>query len=246
MKETRILMGMPITVEIVDAHAADADFNAVYDYFTDVDERFSTYKQSSEITKINNGEIAPNDFSDEMKEIFDLSHQTKQETAGYFDIKHNGRIDPSGIVKGWAIHNAAKLLHDRGFKNFYVEAGGDMQVSGKNKDGKPWRVGIRNPFNQSEIIKAVALENHGIATSGTYIRGNHIYNPQNKGQIINEIVSLTVVGPNVYEADRFATAAFAMGHDGIRFIEELRGLEGYVIDKDGVATYTSGFEKLVV
>ena len=54
-------------------------------------------------------------------------------------------------------------------------------------------------------------------------------------------VSVTVLGPNVYEADRFATAAFAMGPEGIHFIEELSGFEGYLIDKSGLATMTSGF-----
>ena len=54
---------------------------------------------------------------------------------------------------------------------------------------------------------------------------------------------MTVIGPNVYEADRFATPAFAMGKKGIDFVENLPGLEGYMVDKDGIATMTSGFEK---
>ena len=58
-----------------------------------------------------------------------------------------------------------------------------------------------------------------------------------------EIVSMTVVGPDVCEADRFATAAFAMGKNGIAFIENYPGLEGYLIDKNGMATMTSGFIK---
>ncbi len=70
----------------------------------------------------------------------------------------------------------------------------------------------------------------GVATSGTSIRGQHIYNPQDDAAPIDEIVSLTVIGPNIYEADRFATAAFAMGSDGIVFIEQLDGFEGYMID----------------
>ena len=82
-----------------------------------------------------------------------------------------------------------------------------------------------------------------MATSGTYIRGQHIYNPFERSQPITEIVSLTVIGPNVYEADRFATAAFAMGRVCIDFIEQQNGLEGYMIDQDGIATLTSGFEK---
>jgi thiamine biosynthesis lipoprotein len=240
-------MGMPVTVEIVDSQATEKDLAIAYDYFTAVDERFSTYKTSSEISKINSGEITPENYSTEMKEIFALAQQTKEQSDGFFDIKHNGIYDPSGIVKGWAINNAAKLLAEKGFENFYVEAGGDIQVRGLNHEGRPWRVGIRNPFNQNEIIKAVELkENKGMATSGNYIRGDHIYNPHASAEIIKDIVSLTVIAANVYEADRFATAAFAMGADGINFIEKLSGLEGYLVDKNGIATYTSGFEKYII
>jgi thiamine biosynthesis lipoprotein len=85
----------------------------------------------------------------------------------------------------------------------------------------------------------------GVATSGLYVRGEHIYNPRTGGSVDNTIASLTVVGPDVYEADRFATAAFAMGRDGIGFIERAQGLDGYAIDRSGVATMTSGFSRLV-
>jgi thiamine biosynthesis lipoprotein len=50
----------------------------------------------------------------------------------------------------------------------------------------------------------------------------------------------------VYEADRFATAAFAMGKRGIQFIEKLVGFEGYMIDVEARATLTSGFERYVL
>ena len=114
-------------------------------------------------------------------------------------------------------------------------------------------VGIRDPFDvgikhgngtvstsqlhpsQQKIVKKIFLHNNeGVATSGTYIRGRHIYNPKATSAggkdaldqpipvlASDEIVSLTVIGPNVYEADRFATAAFAMGRAGIEFVERL-------------------------
>ena len=239
------MMGMPIIVEIVDASANDEAFNAVFDYFQYVDEKFSTYKDNSEIMRINRHELKLEDASEDMQTIFALADQTRQETYGYFDIRHQGSIDPSGIVKGWAIYNAAELLWRLGFKNFYVDAGGDIQAVGKNDQGQDWRVGIRNPFNIQQIVKVVSASNCGVATSGTYIRGQHIYNPQNDAQTIDEIVSITVIGSNIYEADRFATAAFAMGKNGIAFIENLHGFEAYMIDANGIATLTSGFTRYV-
>ncbi len=237
-------MDMHVTVEVVDV-VTPAVFDEVYDYFSVIDNRFSTFKKTSEITKINEGKIKKRDYSSDMKTVLMLSDQTKKQTNGYFEIERRGILDPSGLVKGWAIWNAANLLKRRGCHNFYVDAGGDIQTSGVNGRGKPWTVGIRNPFNTKEIVKVIATGNLGVATSGTYERGNHVYNPKTNTPV-TDIVSLTVVGPNVYEADRFATAAFAMGKPGIQFIEHLDGFEGYMIDTKGVATCTSDFEKFVV
>src|SRR5258708_18148374 len=178
-----------------------------------------------------------------MKKIFELAEQTRIQSNGFFNIQHNGVYDPSGVVKGWAVYNAAEILRQKGFNNFYIEAGGDIQVYGKNAEGHNWRVGIRNPFRTEEIVKALSLSQCGIATSGSYLRGQHIYNPQESDQPITDIVSLTVIWPNVYEADRFATAAFAMGRAGIHFIEALGGFEGYMIAQDKQATYTTGLDK---
>ena len=245
MKETRLLMGMPITVEVLDPAASQGNLEDVFSYFGGVDEAFSTYKASSEISRVNRGELAEDQYSEDLQTILALSEQTKAETQGYFDIRRDGICDPSGIVKGWAVQHAARILETAGFRNFYVDAGGDVQVCG-TKDGNPWRVGIRNPFNRNEHVKVLALRDCGVATSGTAIRGQHIYDPHDPDAQLLEILSITVIGPNVYDADRFATAAFAMQGKGIRFIEALPGFEGYMIDAGAQATYTSGFERYVL
>lgn len=243
MKKTRLIMGMPITVEIVGAKSFK-DINDVFDYFVQVDDRYSTYKSDSEISHINGG-LPREQWSTEMRHVLALCDDTKRQTHGYFDItRDDGYLDPSGLVKGWAIHNAAHLLVKRGRHNFYIEAGGDIQTHGLNESGGWWVVGIRNPFNMNEIIKVLRLRGEGIATSGTYVRGEHIYNPL-KHQPVTEVSSLTVIAPNIYEADRFATAAYAMGKSGIAFIEACPGLEGYMVDDNKVATFTSGFERYV-
>jgi thiamine biosynthesis lipoprotein len=246
MKQTRLLMGMPITVEIVDPGENERLLDAVFGYFGYIDRKFSTFKPDSEISMINRQELRLEEASDEMKAIFRLAEQTRQESEGYFEIRRNGIYDPSGIVKGWAILNAAEILRDAGCENYYVDAGGDIQAAGKNGLGESWRVGIQNPFNPMEIVKVLSIQNCGIATSGTYVRGQHIFNPQVPEQPITDIVSLTVIGSDVFEADRFATAAFAMGPGGIQFIERLTGFEGYMIYKGGMATYTSGFERYIL
>ena len=244
IQETRILMGMPVTAAIADPGANQDDLNAVFAYFASVDERFSPYKTTSETSAVNHG-LPESEWSPEMRDVVELAERTLRETDGYFSVRTpEGAFNPVGIVKGWAIKKAADLLRSRGFRNFFVDAGGDIEAAGRNAEGKPWSVGIRNPFRHDEIVKTVFLSDIGIATSGTYIRGDHIFDPHT-GTAVTDIVSLTVIAPDVCEADRFATAAFAMGANGIRFIENHPGLEGYAIDRNGIATMTSGFSKYI-
>ena len=243
MRETRIIMGMPISLAVLDAHARQEHLDAVFDGFAEVDAQFSPFKDDSEISRFNRGEIAKDQLTPKMVEVFALCEKTKRETGGYFDItKPDGGVDPCGMVKGWAILNAAQQLKGMGLENFFVDAGGDIQCSGQAEDGE-WTVGIRNPFNAEEIVKVITPKGAGVATSGNYIRGDHIYNPHTGKYGSDDIVSLTVIGPDVLEADRYATAAFAMGREGIYFIERTRGLEGYEIDSSGMARMTTGLEK---
>ena len=243
MKQTRLMMGMPITVEVVDASGCVQDIEDVFSFFAYVDDTFSTYKEDSEISRINQKRLDLAQASQPMQAIFSLAEETRILTKGYFDICHNGQYDPSGLVKGWAIYNAALLLGQRGFENYYVDAGGDIQAMGKNAQGQNWRVGIRNPFDMKQVVKVLSISDCGVATSGNTIRGAHIYNPKTAEALETSIVSLTVIGPDVYEADRFATAAYAMGEGGIGFIGRLAGFEAYQIDRSGTATFTSGFQR---
>jgi thiamine biosynthesis lipoprotein len=244
MKKTEIIMGMPITIAIKD-EGASKYLRELFDYFREIDNRYSTYKEDSEISKINRG-LPKSEWSKEMKTVLSLCEQTRKDTLGYFNIMLGGKRDPSGLVKGWSIEKAASKLRRKKVKNFYIEAGGDIQVSGQSHGGKPWIVGIRNPFNINEIIKTITVNSEGIATSGTYIRGQHIYNPFMPEDKIKEVKSITVIGPSIYDADRFATAAFAMGVEGIAFIESQPELEAYMVTTDKMATYTSGFERYVI
>jgi thiamine biosynthesis lipoprotein len=245
MRETRIVMGMPVSVELPGEDAA-ALIEDSFAHFAAVERRFSVFRADSEITAINEGRLAPGEASAEMREVLAIARRTRQATAGYFDIRRpSGGLDPSGVVKGWAIAMAARRLRAAGARDFLVDAGGDIQCHGRAPDGTDWRIGIRHPFDETAIVKAVSPRGRGMATSGTYVRGQHIYDPHRPGEPITDIVSLTVIGPDVLQADLFATAAFAMGRDGIAFVERTPGLEGYLIDSEGYATETSGFRDYV-
>ncbi len=242
MKRTSRIMGMSVTLEIVDdsSRAAEAIEEALA-FIRTVDRRLSPFKPESELSRLNTGEITETQLSPMTRTIWRLSRETHRQTDGYFDIrKPDGRIDPSGLVKGWAIREAARIVAERGFRDYFVEAGEDIQTSGRNRHGRPWTVGIRNPFRPEELAYTVRLAGQGIATSGTYRQGDHIYDPY-AGRPRSEVVSCTVIGPDIYEADRFATAACAMGERGIELLERRPDLDGQLVTRDGRELETSGF-----
>lgn len=241
MKDTRLVMGMPIEVEIV-SDDAEAALEDAFAYFTLIDERFSPFKEESEVSRLNRGEIGAKDASEDLRHILMLTERAREATGGFFDAtRPDGRFDPSGVVKGWAIAQAAARIRAAGFEDFFVNAGGDIASSGVNERGEAWSVGVRNPFATAEIVKVLYPKGRGVATSGSYERGAHIYNPLSPAEPLEDVVSITVIGPDVLAADTFATAAFAMGKEGVSFIESKPGFEAYQIGKDGVATMTSGF-----
>ncbi len=239
---TTEIMGMPISLHIADAAAGQGDAEAVFAYLRHIDDVFSTYKPDSVTERLNRGDLCEEHCGEEMQCILALCEQTRVETGGYFNARYHGRFDPSGVVKGYAIQRSAQLLQQRGVQDCFLEAGGDIQTTGRNATGRKWRVGIRNPFCPQRLATVVHLSGEGIATSGAYERGEHIYDPV-ANRPANGIASVSVIASNVCDADRFATAAFAMGERGILLLEATPGLQGYAIHKDGRAYCTTGFPR---
>ncbi len=247
MRISRVVMGMPATVELVSPTATEEQVHALYDCFDEIDERFSTYKETSEISAINRGACTSDCYSDDMREVLRLCEETKMLTNGYFDIQTpNGDLDPSGLVKGWALMRAANLARAQGHTDFYIEIAGDIQTSGVNSEGNAWRIGISNPQRKHELVAVVEPRGLGIATSGTAERGEHIYNPIAPDEKPQELLSLTVLAENIYEADRFATAAFAMGKSGMVFLSTLPGVEALAVVAGDMMYMTQGFENFIV
>lgn len=244
MKQTQIVMGMPITITVYGAAIGvmQRAMAAGFDEFRRVDAVFSTYKPESEISRLNRGELELGDASVEVRDILRQCEQLRAKTDGYFDARRpDGLIDPSGLVKGWSIARVATLLERAGLRNFCVEAGGDIVARGHGEHSDGWRVGIRSPLKADEVVKVLSLRDGAVATSGTYERGEHIYDPHT-GRPAQEILSITVVAPDIVQADVFATAAFAMGHHGIEWLAR-QGLEGYQIGHDERAVFTPGLQR---
>jgi FAD:protein FMN transferase len=240
IRDTRAIMGMPITIAIAREGSVQV-LEAAFNIFREVDNRFSTYKVESEISLVNAGLIPPDKYSAQMSELLAKCEAARSATHGYFDIHHAGKIDPSGLVKGWSIQKVADFLKSQYLRDFFVDAGGDIVAVGVGPHGKPWMVGIRDPKECDKNIKILHLSNLAVATSGTSERGNHIYNPHS-ADIPSGLLALTVVGPLIEIADVLATTAFAMGAEpGLGFIASQPDYEAYAVTDQLSALYTPGF-----
>lgn len=245
-------MGTAIVVEVRDEGVEDGRFaaavDAAFEHFRQVDARFSTYKADSEVSRLNRGELREGSVSAEMRDVLQMCEEARVASDGYFDIlrhRTDDWIDPSGLVKGWSVEGAARILESAGAVNYQINAAGDVLVRGNPEPGMPWRIGIRNPWDAQTIVAVVAADDLAIATSGAYERGEHVIVPHT-GRPPDGIASMTVVGPSLTWADTWATAAYAMGIRGVEWIaREVDGYEACAISTDRQLVMTTGFEQFM-
>ena len=117
---------------------------------------------------------------------------------------------PSGLVKGWSVDRAAVIADELGWRNYAINAGGDIRLRGGALPATVWRVGIQHPANRHDIAAVVLGDDLAVATSGAYVRGQHVFNPRTR-RAPEGVLSVTITGPDLATADAFATAAFAHG-----------------------------------
>jgi thiamine biosynthesis lipoprotein len=228
------IMGTAISVHVTDPlpeATREQLIEDVFDWLRLVDERFSTYRPDSEVCRLQRGDLRLEDGSESLRYVLDACARLWQETDGYFDAQATGRLDPSGFVKGWSVQVASDRLVAAGSVNHCVNAGGDVRVRGERAPGRPWRVGIRHPFEALEVCRVLSGTDLAVATSGVYERGYHVVDPHT-GQPARELVSVTVVGTDLGTADAYATAALAMGEAGLRWLDRLDGYDSLVVTAD--------------
>jgi thiamine biosynthesis lipoprotein len=165
-----------------------------------------------------------------------------RETGGFFSVRPAGRLDPSGLVKGWAVDRAARLLVAAGAERFCINAGGDVVARGRRAPDRHWRVGVRHPVEHDRLAAVLEVEDLAVATSGEYERGAHIVDPHT-GAAPAGLLSVTIVGRDLATADAYATAAFAMGADGPAWTATLDGYDAMCITSDHRVLTTPGFAR---
>ncbi|MFF4948749.1 FAD:protein FMN transferase [Streptomyces chattanoogensis] len=242
LRHVECAMGTVFSFDIRDTPTA-AIASALHDavaWLHHVDRVFSTFRADSVISRLARGETRREDCSSEVREVLDLCTHAGRATGGWFSHTPDGVLDPSGLVKGWAVERAWQILRRAGARNICVNGGGDLQLSGESAPGVPWSIGIAHPRRPGELCTIVTGHDLAIATSGTAERGTHILDPYT-GAPADGPASLTVVGHRLTMTDAYATAAFAMGGRARNWLEHLDGYEGFAILRDGRPWRTRGF-----
>jgi len=234
-------MGMPIVLDERDELDPEL-IGTMWDELRRADTIFSTYKDDSEISRLNRGELALQDEHPDVREVLARCEELRVITDGYFDagrVSEHG-VDPSGLVKGWAVDRAGEVLEAGGASNYSLNAGGDIRLRGAPLPDPVWRVGIQHPRVRDKIATVVEGNDVGIATSGAYARGEHVVDPHT-GKPPAGVLSVTIVGPELATADAYATAAFAMGEAGPEWTATLGLYEAMTIMADDRVLSTHGF-----
>ncbi|MEV4228559.1 FAD:protein FMN transferase [Streptomyces bobili] len=213
-----------------------------------VNEVFSTYREDSQVSRLVRGELTVGECDPEVAEVLALGAEAERASEGWFSMRYQGgRLDPTGIVKGWAAERAARVIAAAGVNGVSVNGGGDVQLLGVPGPDRPWRVGVSDPLRPgglAAVVSAAGADELAVATSGTVERGAHIVDPRTGRPAVTDLVAVTVVAPRLTWADCWATAAFAMGsRDGLRWLESLPDVEALLITAGDEVRCTGGLAR---
>jgi FAD:protein FMN transferase len=238
------VMGMPISLALRGRHAASAAaseaWDAVINQLREVDLIFSTYRDDSIISRLDRGELMIEECPAEVAEILELGREAEQLSEGAFSINlptgdGRRRLDPSGVVKGWAVQRASQFLTALDDTDFCLSAGGDMLCHTADPVRPAWRIGIEHPHDPRTLIAIVPVRSGAVATSGTAHRGAHLVDPRT-GRPPNGIASVTVTEASLTWADIDATAAYVHGHDAARWLQSRPIRSALIVWSDATTT----------
>jgi FAD:protein FMN transferase len=234
------VMGLPISLALRGRHThddeADAAWAAALGTLRAADRTFSTYREDSVVAAIRRGELAVADAPADVAEVLAIAARTQRATDGAFSVWRPD-LDPSAVVKGWAVQRASAALRALDDTDFCLSAGGDMVC--RAAAGAPWRIGIEDPRDPARILAVVPVTDGAVATSGTAHRGAHLVDART-GAVPGTVAQVTVIARSLADADVDATAAYALGPRAAEWLGRRVGRRGLVVWDDGTTTTITG------
>ncbi|MFC1440791.1 FAD:protein FMN transferase [Streptacidiphilus sp. N1-10] len=253
LRHAEQVMGTVVSFDLrrADDRAVDGLRRAVA-WLHRVDRVFSTYRPDSQISRLGRGELTVGECDPDVAEVLALGAAAERDGDGFFSVRPggpdgpSGGLDPSGVVKGWAVERASRILLEAGSADHSVNGGGDVQTAGEPEPGRGWSLAVAHPLHPGAFATVVRGSGIALATSGTAERGEHILDPHTGRPVPAGLLSVSVVGASLTAADIAATTAFAMGPGaGRAWLETRPGLEGFAVTAEGRAWWTPGFPAYV-
>jgi thiamine biosynthesis lipoprotein len=202
-----------------------------------VDALFSTYRESSQVIRLARGELRLAQCDPLLWDVMRLCEEAHARTDGWFSAYHNGFFDPTGLVKGWAVERAARMIMEAGASAVCANGGGDIQLF-----GGPWRIGISDPLAPGEVVAIVDSDSElAIATSGPAERGCHILDPRTHRPPSTSLVSFSVVARKLTDADVLATAGYAMGDQAPSWFSVVPDVGAFAVLADHTTWHNANF-----
>lgn len=214
------VMGTVVSIDVRTTEIDPAALDAAFESLREADRRFSTYRADSELSRAARGELDVEAFSPDLREVLDIGARFERASGGVFSVRAGGRLDTNGIVKGWAVDRAGRMLRAAGATDFCINAGGDVLAFGSADGGASgWNVGVRSPWQADRMLAVLGIVDGAVATSGSYERGEHIVNGAT-GAPAAGLASVTVTARDLTTADILATTIFAQGAAGVDWAAE--------------------------
>jgi thiamine biosynthesis lipoprotein len=223
-------MGYPVSFDVRDTDPALGEaVDWAAGWLRDVDQRFSPSLANSEVSRLDRGELAAEEISDDLAHVLEVCAEYEDRSGGAFRTRLPGhRFEPCAVVKGWAVQRAADMLEFAGARNFCLNAGGDAVVRGEPRPGAAWQVGIRHPDLGDKLCAVLVLRHGAVATSAA----DECIVDGRTGLPARELLSITVVADDLGVADTTSVAAFAMGSAGVQWAAAEPGCEVFAVDAD--------------
>lgn len=214
--------------------------------FRDLDERFSLYRPDSEASMLARGGLALREASEQMRERYAEAHEWRLRTEGAFTPERpDGVLDLSGLIKGHAIREAGTSLLALGRRDWCLNAGGDVLVSGSPRpgSGEPWKAGIVDPADRLTLLTGYGVggntRHNALATSGSAERGEHIWRVGGGPGF----VQVSVAAPDIVTADVLATAVVSGGVPTLNLAADTWDVAILAVRPDGSLLATPGFRQ---
>lgn len=169
-------------------------------------------------------------------------HQVSVAEGTVFLRREGMELDLGGVCKEYAVDLVATRLREEGVESAVVNLAGDVRCVRARGDGKPWKIGVRDPRGKAGCRFSVRLTWDGsVASSGDYerffikdgVRYHHLLDART-GWPARGLAATTAVAASALEAGLAATAAFLLGPvEGLQYLEDAPGVEGALIREDG-------------